>query len=158
MKRETPRRKAVASLRVPQLFVAASVTLHGARPWHPRELRVPFVAASVRLHGAKTWRPGSSYHTASSLLSKFNLTGGDYLSKRTQTLEHILLQWNIYLDHRHCLPTSFTAAEMKTADIHSAFAQDRANAPDDARHVPVAHHQHVTLRRSFDVKAVDFRN
>jgi hypothetical protein len=34
-KRETPRRKAVASLKVLRVFlVAASVKLHGARPWH----------------------------------------------------------------------------------------------------------------------------
>src|SRR6266853_1206293 len=37
-KRETPRRKAVASSRVVPFFVAASVRLHGARPWHLREL------------------------------------------------------------------------------------------------------------------------
>src|SRR5712691_10434184 len=33
-KRETPRRKAVASSERRALFVAASVRLHGARPWH----------------------------------------------------------------------------------------------------------------------------
>ncbi len=47
---------------------------------------------------------------------------------------------------------------MKTADIHSAFSQDSADAPDDSRHVPVAQHEHVTLRRSLNMKAVDLSN
>src|SRR5258705_323149 len=39
IERETPRRKAVASLEnVAAFFVAASVKLHGARPWHLREM------------------------------------------------------------------------------------------------------------------------
>ncbi len=57
--RETPRRKAVASPRKFRgcFFVAASVRLHGARPWHPRESSNCFflLAASVRLHGARPW-------------------------------------------------------------------------------------------------------
>ncbi len=43
-------------------FVAASVKLHGARPWHLRELCLFFVAASVKLHGARPW-----HHLARSL-------------------------------------------------------------------------------------------
>jgi hypothetical protein len=31
------------------------VKLHGARPWHLRELAVVFVAVSVKLHGARPW-------------------------------------------------------------------------------------------------------
>src|SRR6266849_3457132 len=83
--REAPRRKAVASAKpFPTYFVAASVRLHGARPWHPQkvprlflcsgEREAPrrkavasakpfptyFVAASVNLHGARPWHPHST--------------------------------------------------------------------------------------------------
>src|SRR6266567_7829999 len=48
IKREAPRRKAVASQSVLwPLFLAASVKLHGARPWHLRECCGLFIAASV---------------------------------------------------------------------------------------------------------------
>src|SRR6266404_3332189 len=53
IKREALRRSAGASQRVPGLFVAASVILHGARPGHLSECCGLFIAASVKLHGAR---------------------------------------------------------------------------------------------------------
>jgi len=40
------------------LFVAANVSLHGARPWHLGEWRSFIVAANVKLHGARPWHLG----------------------------------------------------------------------------------------------------
>ncbi len=39
-------------------LLAASVKLHGARPWHLEDVEgcvLVMVAASVRLHGARPW-------------------------------------------------------------------------------------------------------
>src|SRR6185312_1594616 len=44
---------------------------------------------------------------------------------------------------------------MKMADVDATLAENRADATDHAGHVMVAHDQHVTVRRSFDVKAID---
>jgi len=40
-KRETPGSKPVASQKVLELFLAASVSLHGTRPWHPIPYLIP---------------------------------------------------------------------------------------------------------------------
>src|SRR5215510_11793289 len=54
--RESPRHQAVASIRSSlPVFVAASVNLHGTRPWHQFGLVACFVAASVNLHGTRPW-------------------------------------------------------------------------------------------------------
>ena len=53
--RETPRHKAVASQKVRASFLATSVKLHGARPWHLRKFAASFLATSVKLHGARPW-------------------------------------------------------------------------------------------------------
>ncbi len=80
IKREPPRHKAVASWRVFSRFrVAASVNLHGARPWYPGECSpLSCVAASVSLHGARPWHPGDwkqpgSHVQGSAVLTSINL-------------------------------------------------------------------------------------
>ena len=40
------------------LLVAASVRLHGTRPWHLKKFHLPFEAANVKLHGARPWHLG----------------------------------------------------------------------------------------------------
>src|SRR5437868_5942476 len=42
----------------PAFFVGASVTDHGSRPWHPGMWPAFFVGASVTDHGTRPWHPG----------------------------------------------------------------------------------------------------
>src|SRR6266576_2520653 len=87
---------------------------------------------------------------------KLDLTGGNNLIQGTQTLEHLFLYRSIHLYHRHCFPAAFTPTEMEMTDINSAFSQNSADPPDDARHVAIAHDQHVPVRYGFDPKAANF--
>src|SRR5258705_13604088 len=52
------------AMRVQAAFLAASVRLHGTRPWHLKKgsSGCAFLAASVRLHGTRPWhlKKGSS--------------------------------------------------------------------------------------------------
>src|SRR5215813_9328212 len=44
---------------------------------------------------------------------------------------------------------------MKPADIDPTLAQDRSDAADYTRHVVIARHEHVPMRRCLEIKTVD---
>src|ERR1051326_7526606 len=47
---------------------------------------------------------------------------------------------------------------MKTTDVHAPLAENCPDLPDHTRHVAVARHQHVTLRRRFEMKTINLRD
>src|SRR6266478_486716 len=90
------------------------------------------------------------------LKSQLNLPGRYNLLHRSQCLECFLINGCINFYHRHCFAATLATTEMKATDVHPTLAENGANSSDHSRHIPVTHHQHVTLRYRLDMKSVYF--
>src|SRR5688572_14356256 len=91
------------------------------------------------------------------ICSQFDRLRGYHLFKRTQSLQRLLAQWRVYLDHRHCFTTSLAAPEMETTNIYVAVAQGCSDTANHTGNIVIASHEHVAFRFRLEIKTVDFR-
>src|SRR5882672_4533115 len=88
-------------------------------------------------------------------ISQLDLASRNHGSKAANVGNRFTIQRRINFDHGHRFPAPLSAAQVKLADIDSAFAQNSTHPANDSGHIAIMHDQHVAARDGFNPKAVD---